>query len=90
MYKIEEKCNLINFVNRLCHCQKEAGNAAESRKACGEAIKIEPDEPRLYCDRAEAYLLEDMFDEVNCIKITVHKKDIVHFYNSKLYFVFRQ
>ena len=51
------------FLFRLCHCQKEAGNAAESRKACSDAIKID-DEPRLYCDRAEAYLLEDMFDEV--------------------------
>jgi len=48
--------------DRLCHCQKEAGNTVESRKACSDAIKIE-DEPRLYCDRAEAYLLEDMFDE---------------------------
>ena len=51
------------FTSRLCHCQKEAGNTVESRKACSDAIKIE-DEPRLYCDRAEAYLLEDMFDEV--------------------------
>ena len=39
----------------------------ESRKACSEAIKIE-DEPRLYCDRAESYLLEDMYDEVRRIK----------------------
>ena len=36
----------------------------ESRKSCSDAIKID-DEPRLYCDRAEAYLLEDMFDEVS-------------------------
>ena len=49
---------------RLCHCQKELGNAVESRKSCSDAIKID-DEPRLYCDRAEAYLLEDMFDEVS-------------------------
>jgi len=48
--------------DRLCHCQKEAGRSVESRKACSEAIKID-DEPRLYCDRAEAFLLEDMFDE---------------------------
>merc|ERR1711936_918161 len=48
--------------DRLCHCQKEAGRPVESRKACSEAIKIE-DEPRLYCDRAESYLLEDMYDE---------------------------
>merc|ERR1711973_101916 len=62
--------------DRLCHCQKEAGNAAESRKACGEAIKIEPDEPRLYCDRAEAYLLEDMFDEaINEFRTALEKDD---------------
>ena len=52
---------------RLCHCQKEAGRAMESRKACSEALKID-DEPRLYCDRAEAYLLEDMYDEVSSVK----------------------
>jgi len=62
--------------DRLCHCQKEAGNAAESRKACGEAIKIEPDEPRLYCDRAEAYLLEDMFDEaINEFRTALEKDE---------------
>jgi len=61
--------------DRLCHCQKEAGNAAESRKACGEAIKIE-DEPRLYCDRAEAYLLEDMFDEaINDFRTALDKDE---------------
>merc|ERR1719499_117373 len=48
--------------DRLCHCEGESGNPVESRKACSEAIKIE-DEPRLYCDRADAYLQEDMFDE---------------------------
>ena len=35
-------------------------------KQCSEAIRIrEDEEPRLYCDRAEAYLDEDMYDEVN-------------------------
>ena len=61
---VEIQCKVIFvFSLRLCHCQKELGNAVESRKSCSDAIKID-DEPRLYCDRAEAYLLEDMFDEV--------------------------
>lgn len=48
--------------DRLCYCEGKAGNPLESRKACSEAIKID-DEPRLYCDRADAFLQEDMFDE---------------------------
>jgi len=48
--------------DRLCQCQTKTGNTVEGRKACSDAIKIE-DEPRLYCDRADAYLAEDMFDE---------------------------
>ena len=62
---LQEKI-LSCILHRLCHCQKEAGRSVESRKACSEAIKID-DEPRLYCDRAEAFLLEDMFDEVSAI-----------------------
>jgi len=51
--------------DRLCHCQLKGGDIAEARKACSEALKIRPDEPRILCDRAEAYLAEDMFDEVS-------------------------
>ncbi len=50
--------------DRLCHCQLKGGDAAEARKACSEALATRPDEPRILCDRAEAYLAEDMFDEV--------------------------
>jgi len=48
--------------DRLCYCNLKSGDNMESRKACSDAININ-DEPRLYCDRAEAYLAEDMFDE---------------------------
>lgn len=51
----------INF--RLCHCHLEAGNAKEARQGCTEALAIRNDEARILCDRAEAYLAEDMFDE---------------------------
>ena len=38
------------------------GDTSGSKKSCTEAIRID-DQPRLYCERAEAYLAEDMFDE---------------------------
>ena len=51
--------------DHLCRCHLKSGDAAEAVKQCSEAIRIrEDEEPRLYCDRAEAYLDEDMYDEV--------------------------
>ena len=41
----------------------QAGETGSARLACSNALKVE-EEPRLYCDRAEAYLAEDMYDEV--------------------------
>lgn len=62
--KNEPKIDNIRFhaYDRLCHCELKAGNPSDSRKACSEALRIE-DEPRLYCDRADAYLAEDMYTE---------------------------
>jgi len=48
--------------DRLCYCHLKSGDTLESKKGCSEALRIS-DEPRLYCDRAEAYLAEDMYDE---------------------------
>jgi len=61
--------------DRLCHCNGKAGDVIEARKACGEAIKID-DEPRLYCDRADAFLQEDMFDEaLNDYRTALEKEE---------------
>ena len=38
------------------------GDTGRSVKSCTEAIRID-DQPRLYCERAKAYLAADMFDE---------------------------
>jgi len=48
--------------DKLCTCYLKAGDTQEAKKACSEALRIN-DEPRLYCDRADAYLAEDMYDE---------------------------
>jgi len=61
--------------DRLCHCSGKAGNTVEARKACSDAIKID-DEPRLYCDRADAFLQEDMFDEaINDFRTALEKDE---------------
>jgi len=62
--KNEPKIENIRFhaFDRICQCELKNGNTVDSRKACSEAIRIN-DEARLYCDRAEAYLADDMFTE---------------------------
>jgi len=52
----------FNAFDKLCSCTLKGGESMDAKNACSEAIKIQ-DEPRLYCDRAEAYMAEDMFDE---------------------------
>ena len=42
----------------------QGGDISDARKSCSAALKVRPDEPRILCDRAEAYLAEDLFDEV--------------------------
>jgi len=63
--KNEPKIEKIRFhgYDKQCHCQlQEGSDATETRKSCDEALRI-TEEPRILCDRAEAYLAEDMFDE---------------------------
>jgi len=53
---------MFHAYDKLCQCQMMTGDTLGSKKSCTEAIRID-DQPRLYCERAEAYLAEDMFDE---------------------------
>ena len=61
---ISIKVEAVQFhaYDKLCQCQMMTGDTAGSKKSCTEAIRID-DQPRLYCERAEAYLAEDMYDE---------------------------
>lgn len=75
--KNEPTIEMIRFHahDRLCHCQLKNGDSVASRKSCSDAIKIE-EQPRLYCDRADAYLAEDMYDEaVNDFRAALEKED---------------
>merc|ERR1719219_287966 len=63
--KNEHKIEKIRFhgYDKQCHCQlQEGSDATETRKSCDEALRI-TEEPRILCDRAEAYLAEEMYDE---------------------------
>lgn len=63
--KNEPKMEQVRFhaYDRLCHCFLQSGDPVEARKSCTEALKIREDEARILCDRAEAYLAEDMFEQ---------------------------
>ncbi len=52
----------VRAMDRLCYCHGKAGDAAEAVKMCTEAIKLE-ENPRFYCDRADAHIALDEFDE---------------------------
>merc|ERR1712088_1109259 len=46
-----------------CHCQLQGGfDLKEARKSCSDALQI-LEEPRIFCDRADAYLNDEMYDE---------------------------
>ena len=67
--KNEPKVENIRFhgYDKLCRCHLESGDTSEAKKQCTEALEIRDDEARILCDRAEAYLAEDMFEEVSHI-----------------------
>merc|ERR1712045_631408 len=49
--------------DKLCHCQIQGGfDLKDARKSCSDALNI-LEEPRIYCDRTDAYLNDEMYDE---------------------------
>uniref|UniRef100_A0A674GV20 DnaJ homolog subfamily C member 3 n=1 Tax=Taeniopygia guttata TaxID=59729 RepID=A0A674GV20_TAEGU len=48
---------------RICHCLSKNQQATEAIKLCSEVLQLEPTNVNALKDRAEAYLLEDMYEE---------------------------
>lgn len=48
--------------SKLCKCYLESREYLEAIRACTDAIAISKD-PEVLCDRADAYLEQDMYDE---------------------------
>lgn len=61
--EFEKSESAVRFrgLERVCTCQSVLGTSA-AIDSCSQALAIEPD-ARLYCERADAYLNDDMFDE---------------------------
>lgn len=50
----------------LCRCYRENSEATQAINSCQEALNIRK-EPDVLCDRAEAYLTAEMFDDGNLV-----------------------
>lgn len=62
--KEEQEELQIRFIgyDKLCQCEGKAGDSKEAIRNCNEALKIS-EEARIYCDRAEAHILNEDFDD---------------------------
>ncbi|EHB03029.1 DnaJ-like protein subfamily C member 3 [Heterocephalus glaber] len=48
---------------RICHCFSKDEKPVEAIRVCSEVLQMEPDNVNALKDRAEAYLIEEMYDE---------------------------
>lgn len=53
---------LASIKEKMCTSYVKDRKSQEALKACTETIVLEPSNANAYCDRADAYLLEDNFD----------------------------
>jgi len=62
--KTEEEVKMVQYLakEKLCHCYLQANQISQSLQHCREALEIHKD-PAVLCDRAEAYIASDMFDD---------------------------
>uniref|UniRef100_A0A2K6MWY8 DnaJ homolog subfamily C member 3 n=1 Tax=Rhinopithecus bieti TaxID=61621 RepID=A0A2K6MWY8_RHIBE len=53
----------IRSKERICHCFSKDEKPVEAIRLCSEVLQMEPDNVNALKDRAEAYLIEEMYDE---------------------------
>uniref|UniRef100_A0A8C9DND0 DnaJ homolog subfamily C member 3 n=1 Tax=Prolemur simus TaxID=1328070 RepID=A0A8C9DND0_PROSS len=53
----------IRSKERICHCFSKDEKPVEAIRICSEVLQLEPDNVNALKDRAEAYLVEEMYDE---------------------------
>ncbi|VDK58347.1 unnamed protein product [Gongylonema pulchrum] len=64
--KVEKKVENIQLdvYRQTCKCHLHAGHIAESIEACSEVLKYgDPNDVDVLCDRAEAYLTNEQYDD---------------------------
>lgn len=64
-YKFENKNPkfVLSAKEKMCTCHLKVQNVEDAIQACTETINLEPNNVNAYCDRAEAFLLQDKLDE---------------------------
>lgn len=62
--RVEDQMHMIQFgaKEKLCHCYLQMDELSKCLQYCNEALDIHKD-PNVLCDRAEAYLNSEMFDD---------------------------
>nr|XP_020146128.1 dnaJ homolog subfamily C member 3 [Microcebus murinus] len=53
----------VRSKERICHCFSKDEKPVEAIRICSEVLQMEPDNVNALKDRAEAYLIEEMYDE---------------------------
>lgn len=53
----------VRSKERICHCFSKDEKPVEAIRICSEVLQLEPDNVNALKDRAEAYLIEEMYDE---------------------------
>uniref|UniRef100_F7H6J7 DnaJ homolog subfamily C member 3 n=2 Tax=Callithrix jacchus TaxID=9483 RepID=F7H6J7_CALJA len=53
----------VRSKERICHCFSKDEKPVEAIRVCSEVLQMEPDNVNALKDRAEAYLIEEMYDE---------------------------
>lgn len=56
--------SLLNKIRRqMCHCYLKLQNPNDAIKQCNEALKLDENDVDALCDKAEAHILNEMYDE---------------------------
>ncbi|XP_017784757.1 PREDICTED: dnaJ homolog subfamily C member 3 isoform X2 [Nicrophorus vespilloides] len=63
-FKNEKDVQMIILESQklLCHCYMKDEQTSEAVSACSDVINVQQD-LNVYCDRAEAYIMSDLFDD---------------------------
>ncbi|XP_008070305.1 dnaJ homolog subfamily C member 3, partial [Carlito syrichta] len=70
----------IRSKERICHCFSKDEKPVEAIRICSEVLQMEPDNVNALKDRAEAYLIEEMYDEAcfSCFGVvTLNRQQVV-------------
>lgn len=64
---LDTESKVYNFVHtsksHVCHCQAKAGHGSDAIKSCSDLLEMDPESLDGLCDRAEAHIANENYDE---------------------------